>query len=450
MIVKIAVVSDAHLFQTFAENYDSVEDFDRAIEEIRTKIAPDVLFLAGDMFDCKKTETMYVRHYEGESHMMKIRKIIEKFEKPVYAIRGNHDREEILAGLEQTVENFHYVKNGAEDFGDFSVCFMDSFYETGGYTDDVLQAVEAFLKEATSKMKGWKNTSVLLCHETFAPYRNAMPDGIVKYLGRNFDLVLDGHMHLWDSKVYDSHSTICLPSLLPSKIAKGKYSMERYEWASQDPDFKTETIDSPFGYVVLDTESRKAEFHEFTPSKRIVEVSLDITDLSLEEARKRLRAIFVEIDKRNDKKDLIILPQLKGEISFFPLYVENVKEDFPELHVESIRYEETVLKATLRPQVVSAPTLSVEQLYEKMKNEIPNLIEEIKRKGVGIDEGVLSTILKELLDGELIDRSLSVQQTRARLQMILTPTIEAISKVAKQERPATFEDNLVNFLKMVK
>jgi DNA-binding HxlR family transcriptional regulator len=85
-----------------------------------------------------------------------------------------------------------------------------------------------------------------------------------------------------------------------------------------------------------------------------------------------------------------------------------------------------------------------------MKNEIPNLIEEIKRKGVGIDESALSAILKELLDGELIDRCLSVQQTRARLHMILTPTIEAISKVARQERPATFEDNLANFLKMVK
>jgi DNA repair exonuclease SbcCD nuclease subunit len=444
------VISDAHLFQTFADNYDSVRDFDRAIDEIRTKIAPDMLFLAGDMFDYKKTETMYVRHYEGESHMIKIRKIIEKFGKPVYAIRGNHDKEEILAGLEQTVENFHYVKNDAKSFGDFSICFMDSFYETGGYTTDVLQVIETFLKEVISKMKRWENTLILLCHETFAPYKNAMPDSLVKFLRKNFDLILDGHMHLWNSKAYGSDSVICLPSLLPSKIAKGKYSMERYEWGSQDSGFKREMIESPFGYIVLDTESKKADFYEFTPSKKIVEVNLDITDLSLEEARKRLRTIFAEIDKRNDKNDLIILPQLKGEMTFSPLYVENVKEDFPELYIDNIRYQETILKTILRSQVVSAPTLTVEQLCEKMKNEIPNLIEEIKRKGVGIDESTLSAILKELLDGELIDRSLSIQQTRARLHMILTPINEAISKASKQERPATFEDNLANFLKMVK
>jgi len=448
--MKIAVISDAHLFQTFADNYDSVRDFERAIEEIRTRISPDMLFLAGDMFDYKKTETIYVRHYEGESHMIKIREIVRKFGKPVYAIRGNHDKEEILTGLEQTVENFHYVKNEAQSFGDFSVCFMDSFYETGGYTTDVVQVVENFLKEVIAKMKRWKNTLVLLCHETFAPYKNAMPDSIIKFLKKNFDLVLAGHMHLWDSKAYDSDGMICLPSLLPSKIIKGKYSTGRYEWASKDSGFKMEMIDSPFGYAVLDTESKKAEFYEFTPSKKIVEVSLDITDLSLEEARKRLRTIFTEIDGRDDRKDLIILPQLKGEISFFPLYVENVKEDFPELYIDSIRYEETILKSILRPQVVSAPTLTVEQLHEKMKNEIPNLIEEIKRKGVGIDESALSAILKQLLDEELIDKSLSVQQIRIRLQMILTPIIEAISKVTKQERPATFEDNLANFLKMVK
>jgi predicted MPP superfamily phosphohydrolase len=53
--VKIAVISDAHLFQTFTDNYDSVKDFERAIREIESKVSPDMLFLAGDMFDYKKT-----------------------------------------------------------------------------------------------------------------------------------------------------------------------------------------------------------------------------------------------------------------------------------------------------------------------------------------------------------------------------------------------------------
>ncbi len=63
-----------------------------------------MLFLAGDMFDYKKTESLYVRHYEGEAQMIRVREILEQFGKPVYVTRGNHDKEEILKGLEQTVE----------------------------------------------------------------------------------------------------------------------------------------------------------------------------------------------------------------------------------------------------------------------------------------------------------------------------------------------------------
>ena len=53
-----------------------------------------------------KTETIYLRHYEGEGHMVKIREIFRIFGKPMYAIRGNHDKDEILKGLEQYSQKF--------------------------------------------------------------------------------------------------------------------------------------------------------------------------------------------------------------------------------------------------------------------------------------------------------------------------------------------------------
>lgn len=409
-----------------------------------------MLFLAGDMFDYKKTETIYLRHYEGENYMMKIREIMKNFGKPIYAIRGNHDKEEILKGLEQTVENFHYIKNDARNVGDFSVCFMDSFYETGGYGSNNVQGMEELFRQMAARMKKWSNTSVLLCHETFAPYQNAIPNNLVEFMKKNFDMVLNGHMHLWNPNTYKSNHIICLPSLLPSKIVKGKYSMEQYDWPAENSTFERKKVDSPFGYVILDTKSKKAELHEFTPSKKIVEVSLNVTDLSLEDARKRFRTILSQIDNRDDKNDLIILPELRGEMTFSPLYLENVKEDFRELHIEDIRYQGTTLRTTLGPKILSAPTLSVEQLYEKMKSEIPKLVEEIKTKGIGMDQNTLTTILSEFLEGGLIERSASTPQNRTRLHMILLPTIEVISKIVKQERPNNFEDNLSNFLKMVR
>ncbi len=446
---KIAVISDAHLFQTFVEKYDSVKDLEKVIEEIKTK-NPDVLFLAGDMFDYKKTETAYLRHYEGENYMMKIREIIKNLGIPVYAIKGNHDKEEILKGLEQTVENFHYQKNDVKKFDDCSVCFMDSFYETGGYGKYTVNSMESFLTKSISKLKEWNNTSILLCHETFDPYDSAIPIEIIEMMKKKFDLILNGHMHLWKPKTYNSTKIVCLPSLLPSKIVKGKYSMEQYVWYVKDSTFEKIELGSPFGYVILDTQSKNIELHEFIPSKRIVQITLEISSLSLEESRKRFRKILSKIDERTDKDDLIVLPELKGESSFSPLYIDSIKEDFPALHIESVRYKETTLKTSFESKAVSAPILTIDQLFEEMCKEIPKIREEIKAKGVEIQEKTLTKLLKGLLDEEVITKSSSSQQTRIRLQSILSPTIEAIEKDLKYRKPENFEDNLANLLKMVR
>ena len=126
--MKLAFISDAHMFQTFIEKYDPVVDFERALKSI-VKHEPDVLFMAGDMFDYRKTPTTYVRHYEGEGLMIKIRKLLKEFNKPVYALRGNHEKEEVLTGLQQTVPNFHYTRNDWASFDDCAVYLMDSHYK---------------------------------------------------------------------------------------------------------------------------------------------------------------------------------------------------------------------------------------------------------------------------------------------------------------------------------
>jgi DNA repair exonuclease SbcCD nuclease subunit len=449
--VKIAILSDAHLFQTFSENYDSVSDFERAIGQITNDVSPDALFLAGDMFDYKKTETLYLRHYEGEGYMIKIREALKKFGKPVYAIKGNHDKEEIFEGLAQTVKNFHYAGNSVVVFEGLAVCFMNSFYEIGGtYETTTIQRMEEFLKQSIAKIKGERATAGLLCHETFEPYENAVPANLIELLKKNFQIVLNGHMHLWNPNTYSSPRIICLPSLLPSKIVKGKYATERYQWSERKTNYERIGLDSPFGYVVLDTESAKAEIHEYLPSKKIVEITLHATGLSLEETRKRLRLVLSDVDKRADKSDLILLPEMKGKIAFSPLYLENVKQEFPELQVEDIRYAETTLIATLGSASLTAPTLTIEQLYEKLKSNIPQIVNEIRAKGVEIDEKTVSQTLNALIDEELIVRSQAVPQNRARLQMVLTPIIEALAKQGEQKRPSNFEDNLASLLRMVR
>ncbi len=342
------------------------------------------------------------------------------------------------------------MRNGTKNFGEFSVCFMDSFYETGGYGTDSLNAMWDFLKDAVGKMKRWEGTSILLCHETFAPYDNAIPEDVVQFLKKNFDLILNGHMHLWNHRTYDSDSVICLPSLLPSKIVKGKYSMERYQWTGRDTQFGFEDLGTPFGYVVVDSQSQKVELHEFAPSKKIVEINLEADDLSLEETRRRLKTILAEIEKREDKDSLIVLPEVTGSISFSPLYLGDVKNDFPKLHVESLRYDRAVLRTGFQAKVVSAPTLTVEQLHDKIKREIPGLLEILRAKGIETDAESLRKIIDSFFTEELIERSLTLPQIRLKLQMILSPVIDVLIETRKQEKPSNFEQNLENLLKMVR
>jgi predicted phosphodiesterase len=445
--VRVAIISDAHLFQNFVENYNSVKDLERALNQIKTETNPSLLFLAGDMFDYMKTETAYLRHYEGEGFMVEIRDIFRKFGNPIYAIRGNHDKEEILRGLEQTVDNFHYP-TGAVNFDGFSVCFMSSFYETGGYGPATLARMESFLKEATTEMKAWENRSVLLCHETLAPYDNALPRSLIRAIERSFDVVLDGHMHFWNPSTYNSNRIICLPSLLPSKIAKGKYASERYVLSSEDKNPERLALKAPFGYVVLDTGTLTAELCEFLPTKKTVEVVIEGTDLQLEDVRSRLRNMLSELDARSDRNDLIVLPVLQGQVSFSRLFLENVKDEFPNLVVQSIRDESKPVVA-LTGGLVSAPTLSIEQVMDRILLDVPSLVGELRKKGVDVDQGTLRTVLTELLTNELLARSQTIPQTATKLRMILEPVIRVTTK-SKSGMPSTFEDNLVSLLKRVR
>lgn len=89
--MKLAIISDAHLFQSFIKNYDSVHDFNRVLQKIK-KSDPQALLIAGDMFDYKKTTSSYLRHYEGEGMMLKVRDVLSELGIPIYAIRGNHEK----------------------------------------------------------------------------------------------------------------------------------------------------------------------------------------------------------------------------------------------------------------------------------------------------------------------------------------------------------------------
>lgn len=180
---KFVVMGDAHLLQSYMGAYNPILDFENVFQKI-TKLSPDFILIAGDMFDKRKTETSDVRHPEGEAAMMKIREIFDNFGAPIYAICGNHEDERVLQGLQQTVKNFHYAGDSWERLGSTDVYFMNTRYEAEYYDEKLLEAHVSNILEGTKRRRKGKKRkpSILLCHEWFAKEGVTFPRELLQKL----------------------------------------------------------------------------------------------------------------------------------------------------------------------------------------------------------------------------------------------------------------------------
>jgi len=441
--MKLAILADGHLFQSFMKNYDPLLDFKTLFQKIKEENASDAVLLAGDMFDFKKTATAYLRHYEGEGLMIKVRNILKSFGMPVYAIRGNHEKEEVLRGLDQTVESFHYINNDWRKFNGVSIYFMDTHFVGELYEPEVVSQIIRQITSTSEKAQGIK---ILLSHETFAPFENSLPKEVIEDAKKIFDWIVDGHMHFWNSSTYGLKNVVTLPSALPSRVIMGKYWTEQYTWSSTDQKPKSEKRDSPFGYVILDTDNQEVKFHPFTPSRKVVEISVETTNLSLKEVIKRFRKALDEIKAREDKDSLIILPEIHGDASFVTMFVKDVFKDYTELSIEELRINTRPKIVTASGEVIPPPHLTPEQVFEDIEREFPEitkkLMEELETE---IDINVFRKILSGIRENELLEKI--PPRTTTRLEILLN---EIISQLKHVEKPETFEDDMKSVIKRVK
>ena len=443
--MRIAFISDAHLFQSFIKNYDALQDFERVLDEIKQK-SPDLLLIAGDMFDYKKTATTYLRHYEGEGLMIKIRNILKKFKKPIYAIRGNHEKEEVLKGLEQTVENFHYIRNDWVNFNNVSIYFMDTHYEGELYEPSAISQILKQVISSASSVGSVSKLKIILTHESFAPFENSLPKEIIGKMSKVFNWIIDGHMHAWNPKAYDLENVATLPSLLPSRVVLGRYWMEKYDWENNVSEPKLLTQDSPFGYVLLDVEKGKPEFYPFIPSRKIIEISIDVTNLSIKDVINRFRRVLNEIKERKDKDSLIILPEIHGYATFITSFVEGIFKEYSELSIEELRNNTIPKIITPSGKIISPPILDVEELLANVREELIQTIDNLSEKtGIEITPEILKNILEGLSETELLEKPPT--RTIAQLETLLN---EVLSKIPHIGKPETFEDHMKDLIRKVK
>lgn len=95
--------------------------------------------------------------------------------------------------------------------------------------------------------------------------------------------------------------------------------------------------ESPFAYVSIADGDDETEVHRFEPSRTVVEVTLDLSGLSVGEARTRFKEVLAELDARNDQDNLLVYSEVKGEISFSPILLADVTDEFADLFVTDIK-----------------------------------------------------------------------------------------------------------------
>ncbi|KXA99624.1 hypothetical protein AKJ40_02705 [candidate division MSBL1 archaeon SCGC-AAA259M10] len=126
--MELAIISDAHLLQTYTQVFNPIDDFIKVLKEIDSR-DPEAIVFAGDMFDKRKTTTAPVLHPEGEQIMTDIRNFLTGIGSPIYAIRGNHEDARVLRGLDQTVETFHYICDDWVPVDNVSIYCLETRYE---------------------------------------------------------------------------------------------------------------------------------------------------------------------------------------------------------------------------------------------------------------------------------------------------------------------------------
>jgi hypothetical protein len=425
------------------KNYDPIGDLDVVLEKIKRDDAPDALLMAGDMFDFKKTTGVYLRHYEGEGLTITIRRVLDKFGLPIFSIRGNHEKEEVLRGLAQTVGNFKYVNKDWKILNDVAIYFMGTHFEGDFYEPEVVSQI---IQHITLNPDVEKKTKILLCHETFSPLPNCLPSQAIEEVKKSFDWILNGHMHFWSDSGYGLKGVVSLPAGLPSRVIWGKYWTEQYYWQHDSKEPKFITRDSPFGYAILDTDRQSIELRQFTPSRKIVEVSIDATSLTLGDVIKHFRAVLDNIRTRKDKDSLIVLPEVHGDASFVTTFLRDVLKDYADLNVEELRINTTAKIITASGKIVTPPLLTPEQVFEELEHELPEISKKLSSE-LQMDIGLarLKKMLNDIRTNELLDKI--PPRTTTRLENLLDVILSLFKEL---ERPETYEDDLKSMIKRVK
>ena len=299
--MRICLMADTHLFSSeIGGNWadESLLIFkDKILPEVKNE-KPDIVVFLGDILDPHSGKSD-PRWPKGDEASLKFVKVLKKEGiNNVYALRGNHDYIEPLRNI-SLMDGPRFIEDDWLKVKDTAMYFFSSRYP------NIQKAVEDLksIQDVQSENK------ILLLHENLS-IRGAdnIPRDVIKQLSKRFDMVLNGHQHVYQ-KLYNN--VYCLSSTLPWRPGYGNSDVE-IMWKDDKPEIKEN--ENRFGFYILDTDKRYPEFKPVDIGIKIVSARLCFSDDSAGVVRERLIELSKKLPAITNPEQVILRVYLEGEL----------------------------------------------------------------------------------------------------------------------------------------
>lgn len=393
--MKIAIIGDMHLgaFPADERREDSFVQANEAIELVLKEDA-DLILLAGDVFDTRiptqdtlaKAMQIFLKATEAKNKGVKIEKLSGKNEKgipktalngvPIIAIHGNHDRRG--KGLINPVELLEKagllvhlnIATIALSINGEKIAVHGMSYVPEKYAAEVLQ------KFNPTPIKGASN--IFIFHQSIGQYLYSdeeHPTLMLEDLPRGFDLVVDGHIHWSDIYNKDGLKFLLTGSTISTQMRKIEAERPKVIHI-----FETGDQVSGVGHQLHSKklESQRELFYE----------TLNFNEIEPDLLRKKISEKLSEIGaklKAQSAKPLVRIV-LKGTIKHgfeaAELNLHKIEEEFRDKFVLHIGRE---------------------KLFSRESEGTREILEELLKKQVSIEERGLQLLQKNLAENEFKD-----------------------------------------------
>lgn len=384
----ICVLSDAHLLYQVEwmdsekvlreEAQEVLDNFERAIQNVVDE-SPSAVILAGDMLDTKAQSGQRVAFREAEKYMVRIRQILtnlsDKAGCKVYALRGNHDSEPVLEGLQGVLGGrFVYAKNQSIKVGLTTIALMDTHYLTGTYDIPLTDPP--------------READLLIMHES-VPLPNVQAPSKETFVSicSNYQQVFNGHMHFYGEKTLGIPNLCQLPALIPSREIKGNW-MVKYRY--DNGQIESKKHESPFGYLTINR--KQFQFRRYDPLQTIVR--FELIGKKASDFAQGIQQVYDLLMEKEDRRDLRVWIFTNADrVTVDRLLWEKVGA-YPEINTVDIVPE--------RGEALRAPIPAIEREFGDVAFTRDELIERVVQSLSGKQQKIAIELLDTIFSSQIL------------------------------------------------